>query len=66
MTPQEREALEGLIDRHSLTAVLELLAEICSDKADHIRTNWQYHPTAACWERAAVELVRILDLTDRV
>jgi rRNA-processing protein FCF1 len=45
--------LENLVDAHGLTAILETLAEIASEKAVHIAVNWQDQKTAVLWERAA-------------
>ncbi len=48
--------LEGLVDRYSLTGVVEALAQISFEKADHIRTNWQDQVTAREWDRSAKQL----------
>lgn len=45
--------LEGLVDASSLAEVLQTLASIARDKAEHIRTNWQDRQTAALWDRSA-------------
>jgi hypothetical protein len=42
--------LEGWIDRRGLQWVLDALAGVCQEKADHLRTNWQ---GARSWERCA-------------
>ena len=49
----EREQLEALIDATDLAAVLMALSEICGEKAEHIRSNWQDERTARCWDSAA-------------
>jgi hypothetical protein len=46
LTVSERRDLESLIDRTSLQEVLMGLSEICSEKADHVETNWQDKPLA--------------------
>jgi hypothetical protein len=43
-------ALEALIDRHGLTHVVNTLAVLCTEKAEHIRANWQDRITAKAWE----------------
>ena len=43
------DVLEALIDRHGLPAVLNAIAQICSDKAEHIAVNWQDATTAKVW-----------------
>lgn len=52
-TMTDRETLEHMMDRSSLATVLETLAEIASEKAEHIRTNWQDSATAAHWDIGA-------------
>lgn len=44
--------LEAMIDRHGLYTIVSMLSDICSDKAQHIRTNWQDDSTATQWEKA--------------
>lgn len=53
MTSQERsEALETLLDEYGDPAdLLDALSTIASEKADHVRTNWQDDARADCWER---------------
>lgn len=53
LTTEDRDALEAILDRYSVRAVLEALAGICFDKADHVRTNWQDDITARAWDRDA-------------
>lgn len=36
-----KEQLESLIDAKRLSKVVSLISEICSEKAEHIRDNWQ-------------------------
>ena len=51
VTATERNALEALIDKTSLHQVLNAIAGICTDKGDHLRTNWQSLESAKVWER---------------
>lgn len=53
------DALEAMIDKIGLNAVVETLAEVCSAKADHIRTNWQDEPLAKGWDRRAARLINV-------
>jgi hypothetical protein len=46
-------ALETLVDKHGVHAVLLDLAFICGEKADHIRETWQDNITAKAWDRAS-------------
>jgi hypothetical protein len=52
--------LEPLIDRSSLAAVLEALCQVCWEKADHLRSNWQDHAAAKSWDKAANSIDRII------
>lgn len=51
------DALEAMIDNNSLGGVLDLIAEVCSAKADHILTNWQDEATADQWDRYSAALL---------
>lgn len=46
--------LEQLVDQYSLKCILECLSTICSEKADHIRTNWQDRDLAKEWQHTAM------------
>jgi hypothetical protein len=48
--------LEELVDASSLSAVIEALALMCREKADHLRSNWQDKNAARTWERDARKL----------
>jgi len=52
----ELEDLEDMIDRSSLEEVLVGLAQICYEKAEHLRSNWQDEGAARIWERDAKKL----------
>lgn len=41
ITTETKEQLERIIDRVGLELALEWIAEICWEKAEHLRTNWQ-------------------------
>lgn len=47
------ETLERMIDARSVAAVLAIVADVCQEKAQHIRENWQDEELAQAWERAA-------------
>lgn len=53
LDPGQQADLEILIDQHSLAGVLDAVAVICREKADHIRTEWQDPNTAREWDLAA-------------
>lgn len=56
ITTRERADLEALIDRHDLARVIDALAEVCGEKADHLRENWQDNESAEVWESARVKV----------
>lgn len=51
-------AIEAYLDAHggfdSLSMVYAHVADICREKADHVRTNWQDEALAHLWERYGV------------
>lgn len=53
-TPQD--TLENLIDSMGLSYVLHALEQVCYEKADHLRSNWQDEKAAKAWERDARKL----------
>jgi hypothetical protein len=61
LTVQElADQLESLIDRSSLATVLEALSQVCGEKADHLRSNWQDRTTAKSWDKAGHAIDRII------
>ena len=48
--------LESIIDAIGLMNTLEAIADICYDKAEHLRSNWQDEKSAKCWESDGDEL----------
>ena len=51
MTPKEKELLESLIDHYTLTEVVEELANIAYEKAEHVRSNWNDKPLEKAWNK---------------
>jgi hypothetical protein len=49
----QKEQLEALLDKTSLHEVLDMLSEICSEKQEHVQTNWQDKNLAKAWGRCA-------------
>ena len=47
------EDLEAMIDQHGLLHILTGLDLVCSEKAEHIRVNWQDKKLARQWDRHA-------------
>jgi hypothetical protein len=50
--------LEELVDSRGLNAVLDTLADICHEKAEHIRCNWQDHPSSVGLDRGTFHQTR--------
>ena len=61
LTQQELDTLEALIDRTSLTAVVEALGDICHEKAEHVLTTWQDRPRSQSWRAAGFKLAKAAD-----
>lgn len=53
------DVLEQIIDSSSLERLLELVADVCHEKAEHLRSNWQDRNTAKSWERDAAKLLKL-------
>jgi|KBSSwiStaDraftv2_1062776.scaffolds.fasta_scaffold07344_15 hypothetical protein len=49
LTEQELSDLEMLIDRRGAEDVLIAISEICGEKAEHIKVNWQDLTLALRW-----------------
>jgi len=43
--------LEQLIDSFTLPQIVDKLAEICREKASHLRENWQDEKAARLWDK---------------
>jgi dihydrodipicolinate synthase/N-acetylneuraminate lyase len=51
--------LEALIDKHGLKTVVSALSNVCGEKAEHLRSNWQDKASARVWENAGKTLDRV-------
>lgn len=51
--------LESMIDSEGVSGILEEIADICFEKAEHIRENWQDRVTAKSWEKDANAVMRL-------
>lgn len=56
MNDELKLAIETLVDKHGLRMVAENLVEVCHDKAEHLRSNWQDKASAKIWSRVATKL----------
>jgi hypothetical protein len=52
LTEDNTDLLERIVDLHGLPKTLDMLADICAEKAEHLRTNWQDKGAAKDWEKA--------------
>ena len=59
MNKEDMNTLESLIDKYSLDDVLSAIREICLDKADHLRTNWQDEQSAKYWESIEKQINKV-------
>jgi hypothetical protein len=51
------DSIESIIDKHGTNRLCNLIAEVCSAKADHIRETWQDETTASAWDREAARFL---------
>jgi 23S rRNA G2069 N7-methylase RlmK/C1962 C5-methylase RlmI len=61
-----KDAIETAIDTYGLWAVLQMTADVCAEKRDHIRENWQDRATARPWNRAATLLYHVRDKIEQI
>ncbi len=53
----KKEIMESMIDTSSLEHVLCLIADICSEKSNHVADNWEDRSLSRAWLRASVPRV---------
>ena len=49
----DRETLERMIDENTTAMLIDTIADLCWDKAEHISENWQDLALARRWVKAA-------------
>jgi hypothetical protein len=54
-----RSTLEEYVDQGTLGSLIDALAELCHEKAEHVLTNWQDKEMARSWTRDARKLEKI-------
>jgi len=52
MSAKDEIELEKIVDKVGLVMTLSMLARICSEKGDHIRSSYDDEETACAWEEA--------------
>ena len=53
MTLHDKDYIEDMIDEHGLQHVIETISDVCYEKEQHIKENWQDIPLSATWNKAA-------------
>lgn len=53
------EHLESLIDKHGAARIVDALADISYQKANHIRNNWQDEISASAWHSLGTRLEKV-------
>lgn len=56
---EEKHSIETLIDRRGIVFVLNVIEEICRDKAEHLRSDWQSPREAKSWETLAGRIGKV-------
>lgn len=59
-TEQLKNQLEQLVDTNSMQYVLNQLAEISYEKAEHTRSNWQDEKLAKMWDNTGKNISKVL------
>ena len=60
------ETLESILDQFTMTTIIDFLSSIASEKAEHLRSNWQDEPAARQWERMSKVLERSMEKVNKV
>ena len=55
-----KEQLEKMVDEAGFLTVVSALQDICFEKAEHLRSNWQDETSARFWEADGKRLNKIL------
>ncbi len=60
----DKSDIEIMIENLSLSGMLSILSQVCYEKAEHLRTNWQDLETARTWEKVGRAVGKIKIKTD--
>ena len=52
----DQDKLETAIDNFGLSTVLDMMTDICNEKADHIYESYQDASLSSAWEKAAKKI----------
>lgn len=61
MTTSINEEIESAIDHSSVATILEVIATICAEKAEHVESNWQDARLARHWTDASDRIQLLAD-----
>jgi hypothetical protein len=57
MTKKEAaDMLENMVDLFGLSTIVDMLANVATEKSEHLATNWQDEGGAEAWQRRAMVL----------
>lgn len=56
MLTQEKDMIEILLDKYGMETVLDVLAQICFEKSEHLLSNWQAPNDAKAWQTCGIKL----------
>ena len=57
MSNETKDTIEQIIDKVGISGICLLISEICNEKAQHVRENWQDENLARDWNHDA----RVID-----
>ena len=60
----DKDDLEQILDRTGVKGLFEALAEIASEKEDHIQTNWQDSAIAKRWSKLVAKFEKLAESVD--
>ncbi|AUT01542.1 hypothetical protein CLI64_14730 [Nostoc sp. CENA543] len=55
----DKEDIKAMLDNMSFVDVLRIMSQICYEKAEYLRTDWQDNETARAWEKVGRAVARI-------
>ncbi|MBD2361587.1 hypothetical protein H6G36_10410 [Anabaena minutissima FACHB-250] len=47
----DKEDIKAMLDSMSVVDVLRIMSQICYEKAEYLRTDYQHSETARAWEK---------------
>ncbi len=61
LTQDGKDTLESMLDSTSMSYLLHVIGQLCYEKSEHIRSNWQDGQMADAWSTAGDKLWRLAD-----